>query len=547
MRQLWRRYPPGLPFGTTASARRLEYQWRRVNETHADLVASQRRLARLTRANVTAPLAQVNASVRTIERTQRQVRAKEFVRTNLTLESADARSRISFSDPLDVHGRLRTVDGEPLANRSVRVAVGDQRLRTRTDRAGRFDLTYRPRTLPANATSVTVRYVPANASVYLPAERTVPVEIEQVRPTASVAVTPQPVAYGDLTHVAGRVSADGVGVPNASYLVFVDGRLLTRARTGTDGRYVSLVRFPPLVEPGDRSIRVLVTYDGQALARTNGTTDVDVASTATTLDGTVTRIDDRTVRVRGRLSTTRERPVPRQRVAVTANGTVLGTATTGTGGTFTETFVVPDDVGTAGPFDSRAPVGVTLRYDADGTNLRPTAVSRTIAVPTQPVGLWAVGGLALLVVLAGGLIAGRRAMARFGGDATGAGASPTADAFERHGSSTSADVAPTTLLEAAGDRLAEGHSDAAARAAYVALRERLAGDVGRHDTRTPWEFYRACEQSDLDTDALETLRRATELYERARFASESVTADAVDALLGEMTPLADGAEESTAD
>ncbi len=513
-------------------ARQLEREWQTVNDSHASLVRSQRELSNRTDENVTASLNSLNASVQEIETAQQDVRDEQFVATNLTIEANGAQA--SFRSPLTIDGRLTTALGNTVSADTVRFAVGNQTIQTRLSETGDFDLRYRPTTITANTSNLTVRYRPENESIYFGDQRTTPVTIEQVRPDITVNATPTTVRYNDTIAVSGRVGANYGGAAEVPYLVSLDGRVLANGTTKTNGMYNSTVAVPASVSEGDRTVRVDVPLNGQALLSTNRTTASSIRETATTLDASAVHTSGRSIRVSGSFLTDSGQPVINQDIAVVANGTTIGRVSTGPNGTFETTLTVPQSVGSTAVFESSLPIAIEFRYDGSATNLQSAQAGATVILPTLPWGLIGGAMLAIIVVLAGGVVIGRKLLAGRSQHVP----DPAVDIDSLTAQRTGSRVDSTSLLDTARRYLDAQQSAAAARVAYIALRQQLSTDVGRSAGQTPWEFYRDCADSDIDETTRETLQRATELYEQARFNSTaSIPADAVDELLTELGPM----------
>jgi len=185
-------------------------------------------------------------------------------------------------------------------------------------------------------------------------------------------------------------------------------------------------------------------------------------------------------------------------------------------------------------FESSLPIGIAFRYDGSATNLRSATTGATVTLPTLPWGLVAGAVLAIIVVLAAGVVIGRKLLARRSDRVP----EPAVDIDSPTARRTHSTVDSASLLDTARGYLDTQQSAAAARVGYVALRQQLSTDVERTAGQTPWEFYRDCADGDIDETTRETLQRATELYEQARFTSTaSIPADAVEGLLGEIGSL----------
>ncbi|MFB6161780.1 MAG: DUF4129 domain-containing protein [Haloferacaceae archaeon] len=557
-RETYDEYQEAREAGDTERARELarrllELQPRVTNASNA-LVGDYRVISNATGANLADSAATVEAVEGNVTATTEDVAADLFVETTLTVTAAD--SRVSFDDPLRLSGRLRTDDGAPLAGRTVTLVVGDRRLETTTDDTGRFALSYRPTTLRTDVDAVRVRYDPRNDSVYLPASARVPVTVDQVRPTVTVARTPATVGFVDALTVRGRVAANGTGAAGVPVTVTLGGVRIGATRTAADGRYVVRGLVPAAVASGSRSVRATVPLEDRALAETSNATPVTVTTTPTTVTVNGTAVGPRTVRVRGRLATADGTPVPGQPVTVAVAGERVTTITAGQGGQYGGRVTVPSDV------PANATVTVAVQYRDEGTNLGPSRAETTVSLPAAtedvnaagmgPIGMVALAALVALgglVVLLGGyaFVTGARpwrsssigdwaqAVGLVGSDDGDADAVSTDDdATSTATASTEGPAAddpapPTeattpTLVEYAREQVETGDPDRGVVAAYVATRRALADRVGDEATRTHWEFFEHA-TSALDENERNRLRTLTEAFERAAFASTSASRD----------------------
>ncbi|WP_324759616.1 hypothetical protein [Haloarcula montana] len=505
----------GLPMTELATARILEREWQRVDRRHEAVVDSNQQLANVTSQNATE-LGSINQSVREVNTTQQTVRDEQFTPTRLSVSTTD--SEASFTEPLRVNGTVSLDTGEPIANQQLRFGVGNQTLNTTTDPNGRFNLTYRPTTIPANTTTVSVRYLPSNESVYLGSAVQVDVDIQPVQPLVFVDAQPQRRAYNETVNISGRVG-EQAGAANVSYLVLVDGQPTVRNETDGRGRYHESITVPASVPDGERTVRVLVPFEDQALLSANGSAPLTVTETRTALSSSATHVSDRTIRVGGTLTTEDGDPVPAQQVSIRVNETTLGTASTGRNGGFEQTFTLPAEVGTGGPFESLVGLTITVEYSGTTTNLRGATTTDSVTIPTTPVGLWAAGGFGVLLLLGLGVVVGRRLLERRRSAVSDGQSGRETPSF---GTEPDPTVQSTTLLETARDRLAADAPEAAAGLAYLALRRQFAQRVGHDTSATPWEFYSRCQDlAGMDETDIALLRRVTELYEQVQFASTS--------------------------
>ena len=520
-------------------------------ESRTDAGANLTRTVERVRANVTA--------------SQVAVREQTLVGTGLAVAANDSVG--SFADPISLAGRLRTADGDPVANETVTLAVGRQTREVTTDAAGRFAFDYRPTFDAAGERDRTVWFLPANDSAYRRASDAATFGVESTTPTVTLANYTETVAYGESVAVAGSVAAGGEDVPNVPVAVSADGVRLATTSTGSNGAFYANASLPANVSAGDRRVRVRLALgdsnrtgadesgagvgervgasgasrigetpwagllaaeteaaDGPpALAPANATARLTVEATATDLS--IARVDplEASAFVTGRLVTSDGEPVANRTVALRANGTSAANATTNDTGEFAAT------VGLAGNATDDSPVRVTAAFAAPG-NLDPARANATVsrsssetALPVDPLELGAAGLLGMAAV--GVAVwrfrsSGAESFEQDGGDRE------TGDDRDADGSRDSSDA----LLDAATGALDEGAHDAAVGAAYASVRRRLAaGELGVDPpagARTHWEFYADCRAADLPDDRLDELESLTATYERAAFAPESVSADA---------------------
>jgi urease beta subunit len=453
----------------------------------------------------------VQASQANISARQAAVREAVFVPTAL---SVDVRStNVSFRNPLAVSGRLQMTNGTALSTQPVSFEVGNQTVRTRTDAAGAFSFTYRPVALPLDTSALDIRYVPDETMPYLDANTTVNVSVSAVEPAITVSPSPTAVGYNDTLSVSGRVAVEETGVSNVSVLVFAEGRLLGNATTDGDGTLAFNTSFPAEVEPGTRSIQVRVPLRDRVIEPANGSASITVRERATALSVDSTVFAGRTVRVTGQLVLADGRGIANRSVSIDTDGEKLATVSTGTDGAINTTVMVPAEA-------AGGDANISARFDGRGLKLDSSDARTTVSIATSggPPWLWLLGG-GLLVVIAvgagGGAILWRR---RSGSDADGSepifagvvGADSTAD--------VSSEIDAETLLSAAREQL-PNDPDRAVRLAYAAARASLEGPPdGTH-----WEFYRAAAEASSESFA-SMLRTVTEGYERASYATDSVSA-----------------------
>lgn len=574
--------------GDTAQARRLARRLGRlagdVNDTSGALLTDYRRISNTTQVDLRESARTVERIDQNITTTANDVEADLFIATTLSVR-ANA-TETSFLQPLVVSGRLTTENGSALSDRPIRLAIAGRIVRTETDADGRFTLTYRPTTLSLDTDRVSVRYVPRNASAYLPAEATLPVTVEQVEPTVTVTRSPSVVAFGETVVVAGSVSADGVAAPDVPVRVSIAGAHSTTVATDADGTYRVQVSVPATVPDGTQQVRATIPLDGRALRSANATTTVTIRKTATDL--TLNGVDDggNAVRVSGQLTTIDGEPVAGQPVRLTLNGTTLGTVQTGRDGGYATTVTVPRELFATAA--SNGSVRIAAQFEATGTNLAPANNTTTVRIPREALGpdpgqdqsqssvtlqtvrqaltdelttwlwwQWLLAGLAIVALLGGLALGWRRwplvrqylgpfavvgrklghalwlpvRLLPLGGtneqpaEATGVEGAESA-AGDTAASATDGEHGEPDVepLERAHQQLERGDTDGAVQMAYAVVRERISTLVEPTPGATHWEFYNAARER-LATEEGNALQRLTEAYEAAAFARTRVGAD----------------------
>lgn len=528
------------------AARDLERIAARIEARNDSLTENYRTLENRTGIDTSDSRNRISTVARDIQRQQTTVREATLVETRLRVEAAEG--DIAFDDPLSLTGRLTTENGTALADRPVRIRVAGRTYRPTTDADGRFNLSYRPVTLPANATSVSVAYVPANDSAYVGTSADVPVTVRQVTPTLSASAAPERAGFGDAVETTVTVSVDGDPVPGVPMRATL-GESATQVRTNEAGQVVLTPRVPATVPDGERSVAVSQPRAGLAIgpASTTARVTIDETPTNLTLDASA---GDAGVTVQGRLTTADGTPVPNQPVTVTA-GSVTQSVETNGAGRYTATV----DSGTSSSGANNSTLPVTASFDGEGTNLGASEARTTV---TAPAGSGAsgsgatggVGGLAdsTVAVLAGaGIVAivlvvlGVR---RWRAETADEGPTPPA------GSDESTDGTDEPDPKSPSERwLAEAQSSLAADAfgpatvaAYAAVRARLQREAEVPETLTHREFVVAAESA-LEADDHAALRTLADAYEAAAFGG-SVDADAASGAVSAAAALQPGARSA---
>lgn len=554
-------------------AHRLERKLIAVNRSAARLNASYENISTAERASFRSAVRSIGKIRRNVTQTQQSVRNQTLTRTELTVRAT--RSNGSFVDPVPLAGRLRTANGNPIANESVTLSIGNRTLNVTTDSDGRFVVEYRPTLAPVGERPRTISFRPANVSVYARDEVTARFGVEQVTPTVTVSNRTASVRYNETLVVNGSVAAGGVGVPNIPVVVRVGGVEIASGRTGPNGSFDVKGRLPANVPNGSQSVRVHAvpanaTRDASgvgplgsrafstdasgpangsdvrpAVASAAASADVTVAAMPTRISITTARTIDGTAFIAGTLRTSGGAPLPSQTVALRIGGRTVGKAVTNATGGFATTISIPNSVEVGS--DSSVPVAAV--YSSADANLAPSSAERTLTVGSNgghvSGRLLRFGALGLLAVAGLGAFgwwvrssddAGEDHDTVAGDDVGSTEAVDGSEAADDEAVGEFADVrdrAATTLFDAANAALDAGDRDGAVVAAYGAARRELAGDGtgGPERLRTHWEFYAACQEDGVGDETLRRLKRLTETYERAAFAPESAAeAEAREAL-----------------
>lgn len=504
-----------------AIARALEREAIRANESAHEAIDLYERAGEADDENYDSLVTSLDRSTSAILETQHEVRQEQFTQTRLSL--SDEQATISPTDPLELTGQLTERDGPPVANGTVTLELGAQRIETTTNETGWFDLTYRPTQLRANVTSLDVHYRPENGTAYLGDSQSLDVTVERAEPTIAASVTPSETAFGERVTVDGHISADEAGLSAVPYVVVVDGQVLAHSETNSTGHIETQLSIPADIAAGAQSVTVRVPEDGRAVTGGTAETPLTVTEQETRLSLEATDGENDLLRVSGTLETDTGTAVDNQTVDLFVDGVAVGTATTNDVGLFGQQVVVPESV--ASDADG-GDVTVNATFDGTGTNLHSTSreataiTHGTTGVSTVPP--WIPVPVALAVVLGAGYWFYRRRSRDEAGEATQREA--TSDLPESPGDEH------TVSLEQAGALLEAGQTAAAIQAGYATLRHRL---QPAERGQTHWEFYHE-HRSTMDERSRQALRTVTEHYELAAFSPEetdsAVAADTLEAI-----------------
>jgi hypothetical protein len=544
--------------GNETRAERLARELRRlateIDETRGSVLEGYRAISSRTSVDLSNGSAVLNETVSRRLAEAREIRTAEFTATELEVETDTAVA--SFLTPVRLRGRLSS-NGTPLADRTVRLAVGDRRLRTETDANGTFDVAYRPVTRPLGTQTIRVRYVPGNESNLQTSNDTVRVTVAQVRPDVAVAVSPAEARYDDRLRVASEVTAGGVAVPSAPVAVYLDGELVATGETTREGEINESVPLSTRTPEGTRTVRVVVGAENRSVGRGDDTATLTVLPSparlsieAALLNRSETAGRARTVLVRGRLATADGTPVADGTIELRVEGAVVGTVRTDGDGRYETTVAIPA---------SRLPktvggeelLAVRATYAGEETNLEAATERTSVLVQaellsvvgrrfslSQSVAAFLVVGTALALRRRYGRSDEQVAPAAAEGDGTAAGTGDDGGAGEP------GEPARPSLARARRV-FDDGRPDAAVRYAYATVRTTLAGARDLPTVGTHWEFYRAW--GDAARTHREELQRLTALYERAAFDDRSTGRETAAEALSLAETLVDGRVEPAPD
>jgi hypothetical protein len=512
------------------AAREMNRVGDRIGRSGANTTRGYATLENQTGVDTDSERAVVTNLTADVRERQEAVRQATFVETELAV--LEATRTISFTDPLELTGRLTAENGSAVANRDVIITVADRPRATTTDGEGRFTVTYRPRTLRTDATSVAVAYVPRNESAYLGSNASGPVDVQQVEPTLTVREHTEQTSFGEPAGAIVAVTVDGQPVDGIPVVADVAGQRVGRATTNDEGAVRVDGPLPATVPAGDQELRVAVPLRDRAIAAADEQVPTTVDETGTALNVTGERRGSEAT-VSGRLITDDGRPVDGQQVQLSRNGTVVTTVETGPNGSYAVTVpLAPESAAPSGR------VQVAASFDGAETNLDAARATTTFDVD-QAGGSstlrqeWLPGDVSLSVLVGVGVtgvglvLLGvwlvRRRRSNPGEESDDA---PAVSQSATETTDESPDGPPA--IERAETFLERGAAGAAVRAAYAAVRELHAADGA---PRTHAELVATTES--LGEDEQRAFERVTSAYEREAFARGSVdergARDALDA------------------
>ncbi|MBX0297802.1 hypothetical protein [Haloarcula nitratireducens] len=536
------------------SGRELEATSEQVTQLNESLNRNYESIGNRTDVDTTGAQTAISNTTQNITAQQAEIRAQLFVETELTVETNG--SSVAFNDPMAINGQVTTANGTAVANQPIRVTIFEQRYQTTTDETGAFTVTYRPTTLPVNATNVTVRYLPTTDSPYLGSTTNVSVDVSQVTPSLDVAVSPSQTAYRNRVDTTVTATVDGRPVSKLPLRAIL-GQSTANTTTNSSGQATLTQRVPANVPTGNSTLRV--THSREDLAIGPAATSASLSITRTETDLTINAASDNgRVDVRGRLQTVNGTGVDGQSVRI-AVGESIQTATTNDTGWYQLTM---ENVSATESANVSA-VPVTARFDGTGTNLGSSRVETTVTIAGgNGSGVFDVGGLGggsgvgvpglgpggndrleLALLVGGGLLmlAGLGLWLRGGESDTETGSTVTEQPAVTASSETPS-LAQQWLAQARS-ALTENDSKGAIVAAYAAIREQLHRRTDIPDSLTHREFIAACAER-FDTVEMQALEPLADAYERVTFQAASETSAATEAVDAARSILTDDEDSS---
>ncbi|SFK63680.1 hypothetical protein SAMN04487950_0306 [Halogranum rubrum] len=385
--------------GTRQLSRKLTRLADASNLTAARLQQNYSRIEGRTSVSLDSASSTVRAGQQWVAEQQAQIDPAELTRTRLQVET-DA-DRVSFSSPATIRGTLTAANGSAIADRTVAFEIDGQRVTTETDGSGQFAFEYRPTTAKPTD-GVTVTYVPLETSPYTRASSDLSLRVEQTTGTLSLSEAPSDARFDDGVTVRGRVVVDGTPVPGVPVEIRLGNTTLGTNETGADGRFAVTTRLPASVPSGEQPLTASLAMQDRAVTAETAQARVSVAKTSTALTVAVEETTQERVFLSGTLLTDDDTAVDGQQVQFLVEGTVVGTATTGSSGAY-ETNVSRSDLRAATDADEASLQAV---YPAENANLE---ASRTnVTVPVGGGGLGSLvdfgGGSSLLMAVAGAVL-----------------------------------------------------------------------------------------------------------------------------------------------
>lgn len=508
-------------------ARELLVTAEEVNQTTGDLNQQYAELGNQTGVSfdeVQQALRQVQLTTQEANRRLRQ-RESTPTRLNATVNQ----TQFSTTSPVQVTGTVRTVNGTPVDNASIRLRFGGETIETRTTSQGTFNITYRPVQASLTASTLRVSYTPAPDRLLLASEMQFSVSITEQTPVPLVLTNATETAqFGSPVSATGRIGRDRVEPARFSGLpmrLSIGGTPLTRTEIRPSGEVALQAQLPADIPAGDQPLRITSPQQELAIAPTVVQRSIFVQETPTTVSATITLNEEAAnLTVTGQLETAQGDALAGQPIRVAVDGQQMVTTETAENGTYS--VQVPVE-----PPPSGSDRLVSVRFEGTASNLAASSTQRSVAFPgilaLIPFGQPAMILIALLILGGLGLAARQWSQTDRDGSATPSGASDTpnaahrADGIQSHTDDSSAMSVPATLLTQARDVLSRGLSKTAITIAYGVVRQRLMRGSTTDTSKTHREFYEQW-RGDENADTIQ-LRSLTTAFERAVFTPETVS------------------------
>lgn len=568
--QTYRQYQQARRAGNETKARQLA---RKLNRTAAELNRSSQRLSNqyrdleeTTNQSFNTEQQQIEEVTQAVTQQQAQVQEVRFVQTSLEITAAT--EAVSFTNPLQLTGVLRTNNGSAVGNQSITLRVGARQYQTTTNASGGFALSYRPVGIATTASSLRIAYVPALTSRYESAETSVPVTVSSTQPTLTVRTVEERATAGGTVTVTGTVMVAQTPVPDVSVQLASSGTRGIETRTGANGTFRATVPVTATQPAGERVVTAFVGAEETALTARTATTRIQVTPRPTTLNASATVQRNRTVAITGSFRTTDGTPIRNTPIIVSIAGEQLLTAQTDSAGMFDMNVTVPESAIGA---DGTATLSIQAPVSESAYEASQTTATVALTPPTT-------GGLpwtALLLTGALGLVVVGVLLGREWEYPLGAGTAKANDTTAGAAETSSPSAQAAEPLAEARRCLDANETDTAILLAYGAVRRALEAP----SELTHWELYQILVADDTgdaaDIETLSTatpvltnghgarlhrvgaaeseaLARMTRAYERAAFDPNSVDPELgaevlhdADHLLDTVTPTADAELRAT--
>lgn len=337
-----------------------------ISESGDELISTYRSLENQTDIDHGDESERINTRQTAVDRFLSETEDAGLITTVLSVE-AD-RAAASFDEPVQLNGQLRTVTGEPVADRPVTVAVDGQSYSVETDSIGRFEIEHRP-VGSVGQTTLDVAYRPDETSEYQATNQEIPITVEQVEADIQLDSPESTASFDSELTTTGTVVAGDLNqpAPGISLAVFVDGRQLETIDTDDNGEFELSTPIPRSTDSGTTDIEVRTVDTGQAITSASEIAQIEIEPVATSiaLDAETVENDAETVAVSGGLETDDGTPIRDSTVELTVDGETVETVDTGLGRTFETTLTLPESA-------DNSTVTIGAAYDGEGHLLETT-------------------------------------------------------------------------------------------------------------------------------------------------------------------------------